>query len=215
VIHELCLSTLCILLQPQLSLCLSAGPTPSFLATAAMLIRTRLRFLRWLPHRLLSHWKIISFVICLIIFELIYHINSLSVIRPPTNLDPPFYTGCQNPVLNTSARANATLMMLARNSDVDGAVASVESVQQQFNANFGYPWVFLNNEEWSEEFINKVTKAGKGADMRFETIPTGMWGYPAWIDQKKARRSMDNMKNQGIMYAGAESYHHMCRFQSG
>jgi mannosyltransferase len=149
------------------------------------------------------------------VFELTYHINSLTVTRPLTNLDRPFYTECQDPILNTTARANATLMMLARNSDVDGAVASVKSVQGQFNANFGYPWVFLNDQAWSDEFIQRVKEAGKGADMKFETIPAGMWGYPDWIDQKKARRDMDKMKNQGIMYAGAESYHHMCRFQSG
>jgi mannosyltransferase len=170
---------------------------------------------RWLPRRLLIHWKIIAFIVFLIILELVHHIDGLSVARPPTNLDPPFYTGCQNPVRNTAPRANATLMMLARNSDVDGAVASVKSVQQQFNDNFGYPWVFLNDKAFDDTFKQRVTEAGNGADMKFETIPAGMWGYPDWIDQKKARRSMDKMDGQGIMYAGAESYHHMCRFQSG
>jgi mannosyltransferase len=67
-------------------------------------------------------------------------------------LDALFYTGCQTPVLNTTARENAVLVMLARNSEVSGAVSSVRSVQEQFNDNYAYPWVFLNDEEWSEEF---------------------------------------------------------------
>ncbi|XPS72143.1 hypothetical protein M3J09_004312 [Ascochyta lentis] len=105
--------------------------------------------------------------------------------------------------------------MLARNSDVDGAVASVKNVQRQFNENFGYPWVFLNNEPWSDDFVTKVTQAGAGANMVFGTIPASMWGYPEWIDKKRAQESMDNMQRKGITYAGIESYHHMCRFQSG
>lgn len=174
-----------------------------------------LRLSRSLPRRLVRHWRIIAFVLFLLVLELVHHISSLSVPRPPTNLDPPFHTGCQSPVLNTAPRANATFMMLARNSDVNGAVASVKSIQEQFNANFGYPWVFLNDEAWTQNFIQSVTEAGKGSDMKFETIPAGMWGYPDWVDQKKAKRSMKEMDDQRIVYAGAESYHHMCRFQSG
>jgi mannosyltransferase len=149
------------------------------------------------------------------LLELAFHIRSFTIVRPTTNLDPPFYAGCQEPVKNTLPRANATLIMLARNSDVDGAMASVKSVQEQFNTNFGYPWVFLNNEAWDDEFITKVRAAGGGAQMIFETIPANMWGYPEWIDETRARDNMDDMQRQGIMYAGAESYHHMCRFQSG
>lgn len=117
--------------------------------------------------------------------------------------------------MNTAPRANATLMMLARNSDLDGAVASVKSVQKQFNKDFDYPWVFLNDKPWSDEFVKGVMKAGAGAQMTFETIPAHMWGYPEWIDKEKARGKMYEMQRAGIVYSGTESYHHMCRFQSG
>nr|VWO94812.1 Glycolipid 2-alpha-mannosyltransferase [Ganoderma boninense] len=49
-------------------------------------------------------------------------------------------------------RANATLLMLARNSDVKDAVRSVRRLEDRFNKKFGYPWVFLNEEPFSEEF---------------------------------------------------------------
>lgn len=162
------------------------------------------------------HWKLLSLLALLVFLELIYHIHSFEIVRPATDLDPPFHVGCQEPVLNTTARANATLVMLARNSDIDGAVHSVSSVQRQFNERFNYTWVFLNNEPWSEAFMVKVKQAGAGAEMVFETIPLNMWSYPGWIDKDMARERMSDMERQGgIPYAGAESYHLMCRFQSG
>ena len=48
--------------------------------------------------------------------------------------------------------ANATLFMLARNSDVDSAVNSVREVEDRFNRKHGYPWVFVNEEPFSDDF---------------------------------------------------------------
>ena len=42
--------------------------------------------------------------------------------------------------------------MLARNSDLDGAIRSVREVEDKFNKKFNYPWVFLNEEPFSDEF---------------------------------------------------------------
>lgn len=168
-----------------------------------------------LSHTIARHWKILSLIAFLLLLELIFHVRSFDVVRPATNLDPPFHVGCQDPILNTTPRANATLVMLARNSDVKGAVASVKSVQEQFNQHFNYPWVFLNDKDWSDDFVTRVKEVGGNATMTFDTIPAHMWGYPAWIDREQARGNMDVMEKQGIIYSGTESYHHMCRFQSG
>ncbi|KAG9199477.1 hypothetical protein G6514_008440 [Epicoccum nigrum] len=106
--------------------------------------------------------------------------------------------------------------MLARNSEVDDATASVLSVQEQFSDKFGFGWVPLNDQEWTADFKTKVSQAiGERAEVKFEKISKSMWGYPTWIDQDKAARKMRDMEKAGIMYAGTESYHHMCRFQSG
>ena len=51
-----------------------------------------------------------------------------------------------------SRKANATLLMLARNSDLDNAVKSVRRLEDRFNRRAGYPWVFLNEEPFSDEF---------------------------------------------------------------
>lgn len=49
-------------------------------------------------------------------------------------------------------RANATFYMLARNSDVDGAVSTVTQIEQRFNHKFRYPYVFLNDAPFDEVF---------------------------------------------------------------
>jgi hypothetical protein len=61
------------------------------------------------------------------------------------------------PTLNASKplhvrKANATMVMLARNTDLDNAVQSVRRIQDRFNHKFKYPWVFLNEEPFSDEF---------------------------------------------------------------
>jgi len=44
------------------------------------------------------------------------------------------------------------MVMLARNSDLDNAVRSVRRTQDRFNDKFHYPWVFLNEEPFTDEF---------------------------------------------------------------
>ena len=52
----------------------------------------------------------------------------------------------------TTERANATLLMLARNSDVDSAVTTVKQLEDRFNGKYHYPWVFLNEQPFSDDF---------------------------------------------------------------
>ena len=53
-------------------------------------------------------------------------------------------------------RANATLVMLARNSDLEGVVQSVRSMEDRFNRKYKYPWVILNEEPFTADFIQFV-----------------------------------------------------------
>jgi alpha 1,2-mannosyltransferase len=50
-------------------------------------------------------------------------------------------------------RANATMLMLARNSDLEFAYHSIREIEEQFNRKHGYPWVLLNEVPFTEEFI--------------------------------------------------------------
>ncbi|SRR6266404_1414367 len=49
-------------------------------------------------------------------------------------------------------RANATFLMLARNSDVDDAVRAVREMEDRFNHKHRYPWVILNEQPFSDDF---------------------------------------------------------------
>lgn len=41
---------------------------------------------------------------------------------------------------------------LARNGDIDGVVSSIKQVEDRFNKQFRYPYVFLNEAEFSNDF---------------------------------------------------------------
>ena len=53
-------------------------------------------------------------------------------------------------------RANAAFAILARNSDLPGILDSIKQVEDRFNKKFHYPYVFLNEEEFSEDFKKYV-----------------------------------------------------------
>jgi alpha 1,2-mannosyltransferase len=61
-----------------------------------------------------------------------------------------YHDGNETPA--TTERANATLLMLARNSDVDTAVKTVKQLEDRFNGKYHYPWTFLNEQPFSDDF---------------------------------------------------------------
>ncbi|KAJ7485652.1 glycosyltransferase family 15 protein [Mycena latifolia] len=126
---------------------------------------------------------------------------------PPTpepNLDP-----CAG-----RARANATLLMLARNTDLIGAISSVSQVEDKFNKRCNYPWVFLNEEPFTEEFKGNMSHITSGT-VSFGLIPREHWVQPDWVDEDRARAGREKMVAQDIIYAGSVPYRNMCRFNSG
>ncbi|KAJ7221311.1 glycosyltransferase family 15 protein [Mycena pura] len=126
---------------------------------------------------------------------------------------PKWATGGVSGVANTT-RANATLVMLARNSDVNGAVQSIRSIEDRFNREYGYPYVFLNEEPWEDNFKKRISVL-TNAPIEFGVIPRDAWFQPDWIDEEKATEGRKKMEEQGIIYAGSVSYRNMCRFNSG
>ena len=42
--------------------------------------------------------------------------------------------------------------MLARNSDVNSAVLTIKDLEDRFNSKYNYPWVFLNEQPFSDDF---------------------------------------------------------------
>ncbi|OSX62706.1 glycosyltransferase family 15 protein [Postia placenta MAD-698-R-SB12] len=118
------------------------------------------------------------------------------------------------PPANASARANATLLMLARNADTESAVRSVRELEQSFNQRFNYPWVFLNDDDFSDDFKTRISNVVSGP-VSFGRVPREHWVQPASIDEDRARAGREKMEKDGIIYGGSLSYRNMCRFNSG
>ncbi|KKY27933.1 putative alpha-mannosyltransferase [Phaeomoniella chlamydospora] len=129
--------------------------------------------------------------------------------------DKVFVTGCQNvEEAAKGPRANAAFVVLARNKELEGVIQSVKSIERHFNRWFHYPYVFLNDGDFEEEFKSTITNYTSGT-VEFGKIPPTMWGYPDWVDHDVAREGIRKQGDAAIMYGGMESYHHMCRFYSG
>lgn len=115
---------------------------------------------------------------------------------------------------STYQRENATFFSLVRNSDFQGIVKAIESVEYRFNNRYHYDWVFANDEPFHPTFIKVIQNLVSGT-AHFVEIPKDFWTYPPWIDQKKANDTRAVMKENKVKYGDSESYRHMCRFNSG
>lgn len=120
----------------------------------------------------------------------------------------------QEPGANSTERVNATFVTLARNSDLWDMVKSIRTVEDRFNRNYNYDWVFLNDKEFDEDF-KKLTTALVSGTTHYGLIPEEHWSYPDWIDEDKAADARAEMDRKKIIYGGSESYRHMCRYESG
>ncbi|KAK9469216.1 glycolipid 2-alpha-mannosyltransferase-domain-containing protein [Lipomyces arxii] len=111
-------------------------------------------------------------------------------------------------------RANATLLSLVRNSELRGLIGTMRDIERTFNSKFNYPWTFINDEPFTEEFRQR-TQAITNAECRYEVIPKEQWDTPAWIDPDLVEVSGNILVEDRISYAKMQSYHRMCRWNSG
>lgn len=131
------------------------------------------------------------------------------------SIDPVFENGCRDPLLEAQKhpRANAAFVVLARNSEIDGVILSMRSLERHFNQWFNYPWVFLNDEPFDEEFKKRVLEVASG-ESHFGVIPPNKWKFPNG-DTPEFKEAVESQGDREIMYGNMESYHSMCRFYSG
>lgn len=116
----------------------------------------------------------------------------------------------------TAYRANATFMMLCRNKEIEGVLSSVRQIEDRFNHDHNYPWVFLNDDVFEEDFKTRVLNLiKKPTQVHFGLIPPEQWKQPDWIDEEKATANRKALTAQGIIYADSVPYRNMCRFNSG
>lgn len=138
-------------------------------------------------------------------------VRKVAIKGDDNNLYPPEFVPH---LANKMPRAKAGFVVLVRNEELHDMKESMRDVEDRFNRKFGYPWIFLNDKPFTEEFKNGVRSMTR-AECRFSLVPEEHWSYPSWIDQGKAADARAKMVADDVIYGGSESYRHMCRFQSG
>lgn len=111
-------------------------------------------------------------------------------------------------------RMNATFVTLARNADVWDIARSIRQVEDRFNRRYNYDWVFLNDKPFDDTF-KAVTSSLASGKTHYGEIAEKHWSFPPHIDQEKARKVREEMREKKIIYGDSISYRHMCRFESG
>lgn len=147
------------------------------------------------------------------------------LVRPKTYMnrrDPPVL-GCPAEEASSDTwmtlqkvKQRACFLLLAQDKDLEDLKATLNNVEETFNAKFRYPYVFLNEAPYGEAFEQGVRASlPAGAEVYFGVIPKEHWSIPSWLDGKAVREGFQKMGAAGIQYADRESYHHMCRYYSG
>lgn len=125
--------------------------------------------------------------------------------------EPPW---AKNFRLDSKPRANATLMSLVRNEELKDLLTTMADVERTFNSKFNYPWTFINDKKFTEEFKQKTSQA-TNATVYYEIIPNEHWTQPDWIDPYLEELSSQRLEREGVQYSRMGSYHRMCRWNSG
>jgi alpha 1,2-mannosyltransferase len=73
--------------------------------------------------------------------------------------------------LRQTGRAKAAFVTLVRNEELWEIVKSIRRVEDRFNRNYHYPWVFLNDVPFTKEFIETTSKMASGETSYGMTLP--------------------------------------------
>jgi alpha 1,2-mannosyltransferase len=110
-------------------------------------------------------------------------------------------------VAGTQPKIKGCIMVLLRNKNLIQFAKTMKQFEYVFNHNYNYPYILLNDEEFSSEFKETIVKY-TSSKVEFGLIPREEWSVPEWIDKSKLQISLENMPF-------SVSYRHMCRYFSG
>jgi len=109
-------------------------------------------------------------------------------------------------------RANGAFIVLARNTDLPRLKRTIREVEARFNNRYDYPYIFLNQDEFSDEFKQQL-QALTRAECKFGLIEPKNWGYPHNLDKAKVVQARGKLKD--IIHGDEVNWRHMARFYSG
>lgn len=183
------------------------SPSASGLSASSLLV---MEFFSKVLRLLQSRWKPVVTVItfCTIV---LFTLSTLNTGRAP-RIEYGTYDGKATPE-NSGDSSKSILLSLVREEELSGMVSSIRQLQDRFNKNFHYDWLFISETNFTTEFRTKIQETFTSGNALFEQIPKEFWQYPDFVDQEKAAASREAMAD--LMYGTSESYRHMCRFYSG
>lgn len=111
--------------------------------------------------------------------------------------------------------ANATLLSLVRNQELEELLPSIEQVEATFNSKFHYPWTFINDVPFTAEFKKRTKALLPHSQVNYEVIPEEHWQEPEWFNADLYNASAQYLKDEEVQFADMLSYHRMCRWNSG
>ncbi|KAG1375036.1 hypothetical protein G6F61_008820 [Rhizopus arrhizus] len=115
---------------------------------------------------------------------------------------------------NSTKREKAVIVILVRNNELNPMRRTLREFEDRFNRKFNYPYVFLNDEPFSDEFKQSIS-ALTNAEIEFGLVPSEMWSVPNHVNETLMNERLTDYASRNIMYGGSLSYRHMCRFNSG
>ncbi|KAJ2844483.1 hypothetical protein IWW36_005169 [Coemansia brasiliensis] len=110
-------------------------------------------------------------------------------------------------------RVNGAIVVLVRNSELDGLRKSMRMFEDRFNRRFKYPYVILNDQNFTQEFMDGIKMITKN-EVRYGVLDDTLWGYSPSVTPNQTEIMLERNKNR-YLYGGSLSYRFMCRFQSG
>lgn len=129
----------------------------------------------------------------------------------------PVYLNDRNHILVTDENIkleNATILVLCRNWELDDILSSMRSLEDRFNKEYHYPWTFLNDVPFDDDFIQWTTEMASGKT-EYGLIPAEDWNKPTFINDTKYEEGIQNSIDKGVIYGFSKSYRNMCHFNSG
>ncbi|OMJ11797.1 Alpha-1,2 mannosyltransferase KTR1 [Smittium culicis] len=178
--------------------------------------------IQFVPRRISSLFQVILLaLLCLLGLHFILKSETSAVVNEiakPANLkqenvadSPSDQRFHQDDTPQGPEKIKAALVSLVRNTDLHGMRQTIRQIEDRFNHKFNYPYIFLNDVPFTDEFKKGVQDLTK-SEVTFGTLDSESWGYPPWIDQAKAQDVLDKAD---YINGKSKSYKFMCRFQSG
>ena len=86
---------------------------------------------------------------------------------------------------------------------------SMKQMECRWNRKYQYPWVFFNDEPFTDEFM-AATQNLTSSQCYYEIVPKEHWSLSDWIDEERFTNGLEYLGTIGVGKGWMISYHHIC-----